>query len=412
FFYFIYIIFHDIRRNSKHGKCENCNENNTQPAWCLTCDPDIIAQGWTSRNKDVDDCIRKFQLRANKYEDAIEWIPFDGLFDVKEIGKGGFGSVYSATWLDGIRNIDHNKNRARETSSTVALKTLSSTKENNFDFLKEFKNHVQCINWGSKLKIYGLTQNTETNEYLMVLQYADKGNLHKFLKTSFRELKWELKLKQLKEISYDLYQIHRAGYVHADFHSGNILQNQYSEKNIQSYVADLGLSKKKDEQKLNDEIYGVMPYVAPEVLLGGKFTQAADIYSFGVIMAEMSTGKRPFDEQEFGAKLAVRICKGERPEFAPGTPEFYVELAKKCMDSDPQKRPSAWDVYYKISVWFEDKNKIRGQFLDADKVIKTLPINSPSHPDHMYTSKLISTKLILNAIKEVDSTQIKLDISK
>src|SRR6185312_1058391 len=171
---------------------------------------------------------------------------------------------------------------------------------------------------------------------------------------------------QLKKISYDLYKIHEAGYVHADFHSSNILQNQHNENNIQPYVTDLGLSKKKDEQ--NDGIYGVMPYVSPEVLLYGKFTQAADIYSFGVIMAEMSTGKRPFDGCDFDTKLAARICnKGERPEIAPGTPKCYIELAKKCMDSDPQKRPSAWDVYYKIGVWLKDKNEISKQFLDADK---------------------------------------------
>jgi hypothetical protein len=43
-----------------------------------------------SRNKDVDDCIREFQLRTEKYQDAIEWIPFDRLVDVKEIGKREF----------------------------------------------------------------------------------------------------------------------------------------------------------------------------------------------------------------------------------------------------------------------------------------------------------------------------------
>jgi serine/threonine protein kinase len=88
------------------------------------------------------------------------------------------------------------------------------------------------------------------------------------------------------------------------------------EENIQSYISDLGLSKKGEND--SGDIYGVMPYVAPEVLLSKKFTKAADIYGFDVIMSEMSTGQRPFNSYDFDTKLATKICKGLRPEFAPG----------------------------------------------------------------------------------------------
>ncbi|RIB19457.1 hypothetical protein C2G38_2036039 [Gigaspora rosea] len=111
-------------------------------------------------NKDIGDCIKECQLRAWSYENAIEWIPFDKLLDIKEIGK-------------------------------------------------------------------------------------DK-----------------------------LDNVHRCAYIHADFHSGNILQDQ------QSYIADLELSKKKEDNASESETYSVMPYVPPEVLTGKQqFTQAADIYS-------------------------------------------------------------------------------------------------------------------------------------
>ena len=46
--------------------------------------------------------MKAFQLRTFTYKDMIEWIPFDRLSDVEKVGKGGFGSVYKATWLDGI----------------------------------------------------------------------------------------------------------------------------------------------------------------------------------------------------------------------------------------------------------------------------------------------------------------------
>ncbi|RIB04423.1 kinase-like domain-containing protein [Gigaspora rosea] len=407
-------------KNSNYGKCAHCNKYNTKGAWCQTCDPDITVQEWTSGNKDIDDCVKGFQLRTTGYERMIEWIPFDRLNNIEKIGEGGFGSVFSATWLDGIRKIEFDYDndkfiKAREPSSVVALKTLSGSRKNSLDFLNEFSNHIKCRLYGSELKMYGLTQNTETNEYFMVFQYANNGSLYKFLRTKFQDITWQTKLKLLKDISLDLRHIHNAGYIHADFHSGNILQDEEYEgisKSIKSYISDLGLSKKKNRNDLEGGTYGVLPYVAPEVLLGQKFTPAADIYSFGVIMSEMSTGQRPFDGRPFDLSLTLDIYRGLRPEFAPGTPDCYIELAKQCMDSDPQKRPDALDIWVKCNEWNEimkssdNANEIKNQFLEADKIVKALPIISPKHPDFMYTSKIINTQKISNAIEALPSNPI------
>ncbi|RIB25552.1 kinase-like domain-containing protein [Gigaspora rosea] len=365
----------------------------------------------------------------------IEWIPFDKLNNIKKIGQGGFSSVYSTTWLDGIRKLDKNV-RIRKPFSTVALKTLPDTKKSSHDFLNEVESHVKCNKkWGSKLQIYGLTQNTKINEYLMVFQYANNGSLYKFLRTNFQDLTWRTKLKLLKDISHDLKQVHNAGYIHSDFHSGNILQNKDMNEIIQSYISDLGLSKEKNKNDSGSCIYGVMPYVAPEVLSGQKFTPAADIYDFGVIMSEMSTGQRPFDGCQFNDELAVKICFGLRPEFALGTPNCYIELAKQCMDPDPQKRPAAWIVNSKLGIWSRimsgsykysphkfsyynpndyDADEIKKQFLNADKIVKELPTISPKHPDFMYTSRIINTQRI-SAIqatlrsKPINSVEVPLD---
>lgn len=131
----------------------------------------MVIQGWTSGNKEIDDCIKEFQLRAFSYELMIEWIPFNRLSNIKIIGQGGFGSVFSATWLDGtrkIKKIKKNNNgdndniyeyvRSRESSCTVALKSLSGSGKNPYSFLKEFSVHIKCRLYGSRLKIYGLTQ--------------------------------------------------------------------------------------------------------------------------------------------------------------------------------------------------------------------------------------------------------------
>ncbi|RIB23640.1 kinase-like domain-containing protein [Gigaspora rosea] len=397
-----------------------CNEYNTNKAWCLSCDPEITIQGWTSGNKDADYCIKDYQLKTLAYEEMIEWIPFDKLMIFKSIGKGGFSSVFSAIWADGIRKIDagsiqqidsgyDNYLKVREPSSIVALKSLSNSKENPLDFLKEFKNHMECMMKGIKLKIYGLTQNTETNEYFMVFQYANNGSLHSFLSTKFQDLTWQIKLKILKDILLDLRDIHEAGYIHADLHSGNVLLDHRMSKSMQSYISDLGLSKMRNEN-VSDGIYGVMPYVAPEVLKGQKFTQASDIYSFGVIMSEISTGQRPFDGESFDLDLMVKICNGLQPVFASGTPECYIELAKQCMNLDPQKRPNVSNIWVKLVKWNvsmkgsdEKADEIKKQFLDANKIVKNLPIITPKHSGSIYTSKLINTSKISSAFKALDS---------
>ncbi|RIB02869.1 kinase-like domain-containing protein [Gigaspora rosea] len=317
------------------------------------------------------------------YKDTIEWIPFDRLSDIKEIGKGGFGSIYRATCSDGIRKIEkikiddkHKSNndnyiykRSREPNRIVALKTLSSSKRNqNFlDILRE---------------------------------YANDGNIHKFLRSNFNQLTWKFMLEQLKNISFELFRIHNANYIHSDLHSGNILHNKGT-----SYISDLGLSKKVEENSSKDVIFGIMPYIAPEVLSGKQqFTQKADIYGFGVIMAEITTGQKPFDGYKFDIDLAIKICNGLRPNFASGTPNCYVELASLCMNSDPQERPDAWDINCEINNWIEkltsdDENEIKNQFSNAGIIINTLPIVPQIHSDHMYTSKMIDTQKILNAIK-------------
>ena len=79
-------------------------------------------------------------------------------------------------------------------------------------------------------------------------------------------------------------------------------------------------------------------------------------------------------------------------------------MAKQCMHSDPQERPNALDIYYKIRGWLynlnsSNNNEIKKQFLDADKVVKSLPASK--HPNEMYTSKLIRTKLISNEFKSI-----------
>src|SRR4051794_15812108 len=138
------------------------------------------------------------------------------------------------------------------------------------------------------VRCYGITKDPETNNFMMVMKYINNGNLRQHLNTNFNSFNWENKLYHLRRIAGGLEDIHMKKLIHHDFHCGNILCD-----NIRSFITDLGLCKPANvnpSQSDNKNIYGVLPYVAPEVLRGKEYTQANDIYGFGIIAYELCTG--------------------------------------------------------------------------------------------------------------------------
>src|SRR6185436_19438902 len=194
---------------------------------------------------------------------------------------------------------------------------------------------------------YGITKDPETQEFMMIIQFANQGNLRHILSSNFKNMLWKDKIILLYNLLYDLKNLHGLGYFHKDFHSGNILQN-----NNTSFVSDFGLSGPSNEQKSDDKICGVLPYIAPEVLNGEPYTLSSDIYSFGVVMAEISSGKSPFYERKHDASLALKICNGLRPEFGKGTPEIYKKLAHRCVNANPNQRPTANELRDILNFWY------------------------------------------------------------
>src|ERR1043166_8670782 len=145
--------------------------------------------------------------------------------------------------------------------------------------------------------------------------------------------------------------MHSVKIVHRDFHSGNILLSNHGTYTTNVRIGDLGLSKSATESTDDDnnENYGIIPYMAPEIFQGQKYTTASDIYSFGMIMWEVMTGRRPFWDKSHDTDLIIEIVDGLRPPIVTNAPEGYIELMKKCWRSDPSKRPTTADIFLKIS---------------------------------------------------------------
>ncbi|PKY50234.1 kinase-like protein, partial [Rhizophagus irregularis] len=243
----------------------------------------LLSKFGKSGNTIIDDFILEKELR---------WIPNNKFKNVEYFNEGGFGTIYKAIWL---------KNNGDE---EVILKCHKNLNENLNEFLKEWEYHISVLSSSDIINIYGFTEDPNTSN-----------------------------------------MIHENNLIHCDFHDGNILNHNDKNKD-KIYISDLGLCQPvKSFLKKYDiygyDIYGVMPFMAPEVLRGKSYTPASDMYSFSMIMWELTSGVPPFSDRAHDIQLSLSICKGERPEIIENTPQCYVDLMKRCWNEGPLKRPSA-----------------------------------------------------------------------
>ncbi|RGB37005.1 kinase-like domain-containing protein [Rhizophagus diaphanus] len=326
--------------NISHKNCSYCDKPFIEELWCKKCNPFRMIEGWTSRNNDIDKFIKDtiYDTRNAEYKFEVkflEWVPFDKFKNVKQIGIGGFAKVFSATWTDG--------------KAEYIRQDDGSWK----------KKEPKPINVA--LKRLNGSQNMSP-EYLN---------------------EW---------LAFGLKSLHELGYFHKDFHSGNILQVDQK-----SYISDFGLSGPSNKQKSDNKICGVLPYIVPEVLNGEPYTLSSDIYSFGVIMAEFSSGKPPFYKRNHDTTLALEICNGLRPEFGKGTPEIYKKLAYKYFwDNSLRSNEEKEEFGYK-------GKEIKALFEEANKEIPNISTSYEKHPDAIYTSRLFTFN---NLTKPVNSSLI------
>ncbi|PKK76138.1 kinase-like protein, partial [Rhizophagus irregularis] len=175
---------------------------------------------------------------------------------------------------------------------------------------------------------------------MLVMEYANDGDLHKYLQKNFVDITWNKKLYILWKISEGLSVIHKKNFIHRDFHSGNILSTSY-----QSWrICDLGLSQPSNSTLSKNEIYGVIPYIAPEIFKGSAFSKESDIYSMGMIMWELTTGCKPFANIDHDVNLIYKIIDGKQPKITNDTPECISNLMKRCWNPDPSKRPRITEI--------------------------------------------------------------------
>ncbi|CAG8508789.1 12274_t:CDS:10 [Acaulospora colombiana] len=384
--------------------CQSCHSSKSDE-WCPSCDPQYFIDrfsDWTSGNPDVDRFIRATQRNATSRFNFLEWIPYTSLKDVKYIGKGGFGKISSAIWIDGPRSkwMCETGKWGRYPNVKVALKSIES-KDVVFEELQSYL-HANKNVFGRvcTLRIYGLTRNPDDPEkYIIVMLLADDGDLGQYIKKNFSKLTYQKKLEILFDMITGILQIHKVGLVHRDLHRGNVLCQRFikldeGRDEYRFAIGDLGLTRKPSSD--SKTFYGIIPYCAPEVLEYAKYSLASDIYSFGIIMWELISGVQAFSNREHDKSLMSNIISGLRPQPVPHTPNSYEILMKRCWAPNPDNRPSAQEIYATIGVWLQNLSftpykGISQEFLEADeKRLVRLPVEELSS-DAKYCSTTYHT---------------------
>ncbi|CAB5383448.1 unnamed protein product [Rhizophagus irregularis] len=288
----------ELTKEFSAGKpCPDCGQLLVSIGWCRSCETAVIKdsfRSWSSGNSAIDDLIQHTKLSATMMGDLLEWIPFEKLELVYRAYKGSYSSIYSAIWPERPRkSLDLLlKQWSRQGPTKVALKSLDYSWNISPSFVDQMKNYSKCLTSACMAEIYGITRDP-SNSYVVVMKYFEGGNLYQFLESSNQKISWPKILDMLWGITEGLLEIHKNGKLHRNIHRGNILID--SELYDDARLSDVGMYGPCNETIRHDipldtrHVYGVLPFVAPEVLRGGEFTSAADIYSFGIVMSVFAT---------------------------------------------------------------------------------------------------------------------------
>lgn len=250
---------------------------------------------------------------------------------IEEIGRGGMGIVYKAEDL--------------ELNITVALKVIHPRYSADPRFIERFKREIlsaRSIAHENVIRIFDLGE--EDNVKYISMEFIRGQNLKDLITTSGFLTKKSC-IEMIRQICEALKAAHQHGIVHRDLKPSNIM----IDINGQAHVMDFGLAKSMSglESEKTKAIQGTPKYMSPEQAKGEDLDQRADIYSLGLIIFEMLTGKPPFEATAENEYLIKHIQ--EKPllpsKLNPEVPSNLDRIVAKCLEKNKDDRyPSIDDI--------------------------------------------------------------------
>ena len=254
---------------------------------------------------------------------------------LESIGAGGMSDVYKA--------------KDRKLNRFVALKVLKREFSENKEFVSKFRTEAQAaagLEHQNIVNVYDVGE--ENGIYYIVMELVEGITLKRYI-----EKKQRLSVKESVsiaiQISMGLEAAHNNGIVHRDIKPQNIMIS----KDGKVKVTDFGIAKATSSNTITSNVMGSVHYASPEQARGGFSDAKSDIYSLGITLFEMLTGRVPFNG-ETAVAIAIMQIQNEMPsprKYVPEIPVSVEQIVLKCCQKSPDRR------YQKMSELVEDLKK-------------------------------------------------------
>ena len=258
---------------------------------------------------------------------AIGYVKFSDLYEMKEvIGKGKFGVV--------------NLGIHKKTGQQVAIKILNKENIKTPEDKELVRMEIGILKLCHHPNIVRLLDHLENNDYIyIVTEYIEGGTLGQYIKKKKFNFSERQATNIMSQIASGVKYLHQYGIVHRDLKPDNIMITQPNDFGVIK-IMDFGLSKIVSPNESMADGYGTLSYVAPEVLLRTPYNKEVDIWSMGVILYYMLSGKLPFrgrKEQEVAEKIVYDELEFEDDEWEIRS-KSVIDLIKSCLEKSKEKR--------------------------------------------------------------------------
>ena len=290
---------------------------------------------------------------------------------IELIGTGGMANVYKAKCTLLNRN--------------VAVKILKDEFKDDEEFVKRFNIESQAaagLSHNNIVSVYDV--GTQGDIHYIVMEYVEGETLKQYLAQN-GALPWQKAVDFTIQIASALQHAHRKGIVHRDIKPQNIMVT----KDGVLKVMDFGIARAVSSftMKVDDSTMGTAHYCSPEQARGGYTDEKSDIYSLGVVMYEMLTGRPPF-ESDNSVSVALKHIQEEAvppSQIVPGIPENVEAIVKKAMMKDQNERfQSAGEMLIELNWVKQTENGAsitKPVYIKDDKAFETKVIKTAEEPD-------------------------------
>uniref|UniRef100_A0A7N1A0V8 non-specific serine/threonine protein kinase n=1 Tax=Kalanchoe fedtschenkoi TaxID=63787 RepID=A0A7N1A0V8_KALFE len=307
-----------------NGICGSCSSlftvNNMRKTHC---------SGSTSSSSSASSSyITRLDIDTDFADYEISW---EDLTIGEQIGQGSCGTVYHAQWY----------------GSDVAVKVFSN-QEFSDDLISSFRKEIllmRRLRHPNVLLFMGAV--TVGHHLSIVTEFLPRGSLFQLLKKRTIKFDWRRRVNMAIDIAQGMNYLHhyKPPIVHRDLKSSNLLVD----KNWNVKVGDFGLSRLKLETYLmTKEGKGTPQWMAPETLRHEPSDEKSDVYSYGVILWELATGKVPWADLNPMQVIGVVGFKNQRLEIPNDMNPIWASIIESCWFSDPRKRPTFLELLQRL----------------------------------------------------------------